>query len=171
MIKLEYVPYGLVKINEWFGGCPAHIKVIEGKARPIRIKGWGAKNTKQIRLPFPLRLDTNRTLVVLNPWVHKRIAASLIDALEEIESYAGHEFLIKYNLDITAGIGSTRLMKSATDRLSMHAYFAAIDICPDLGPFGEPSRMPFFIHEAFLKRDWVNITMEDGMHYQAAGGY
>jgi len=100
MIKLEYVPYGLVKINEWFGGCPAHIKVIEGKARPIRIKGWGAKNTKQIRLPFPLRLDTNRTLVVLNPWVHKRIAASLIDALEEIESYAGHEFLIKYNLSL-----------------------------------------------------------------------
>ncbi len=171
MIKLEHVPHGLAKINEWFGGCPAHVRTVNGKRQIVRTPGWGAKNTVQITLPFPLRLSTNRTLVVLNPWVHKLIADSLIDALLEIMNYAGYEFLVKYNLDITGGIGSTRLQKSATDLLSMHAYFAAIDICPDLGPFGEPSRMPFFIREAFIERDWVNITMEDGMHFQAAGGY
>ena len=171
MIKLEHVPHGLEKINDWFGGCPAHVRTVNGQRQIVKDPTWGKRNTKQIRLPFPLRLNTNRTLVVLNPWVHNRIAESLIDVMLEIMNYAGYDFLVKYNLDITAGIGSTRLQKSATDRLSMHAYFAAIDICPDLGPYGEPSRMPFFIHEAFTKRGWVNITMEDGMHYQDARGY
>jgi len=171
MIKLEYVPYGLAKINEWFGGCPAHVRTVNGKRQIIKDKTWGKRNLIQIKLPFPLRLSYNRTLVIQNPWVHKRVADSLIDVLLEIENYAGYDFLVRYNLDITGGIGSTRLQKSAADKLSMHAYFAAIDECPDLGPFGEPSRMPFFIHEAFIKRGWVNITMDDGMHYQAAGGY
>lgn len=171
MIKLEHVPHGLQKINEWFGGCPAHVRIVNGKQQVIKDPTWGKRNTKQIELPFPLRLSYNRTLVIKNPWVHKLVADSLIDALLEIMNYAGYEFLVKNNLDITGGIGSTRLMKSATDRLSMHAYFAAIDICPDLGPYGEPSRMPFFIHEAFIDRGWVNLTMEDGMHFQAAGGY
>ena len=117
MIKLEHVPHGIREINEWFGGCPAHVKIVNGKQQIIKDPTWGRRNTKQIRLPFPLRLSYNRTLIIQNPWVHNKIADSLIDALLEIMNYAGYEFLVKYNLDITGGIGSTRLQKSATDRL------------------------------------------------------
>lgn len=171
MIKLEYVPFGLTHINEYYGGQPAHVKIVEGKTILVKDKNWARENTKQIKLPFPLRLSYNRTLYVQRPWVHNKIADALIDALEEIRGYAGYGFLKRYNLDITSGIGNTRLMKGSNNLISLHAYFICIDMVPELGPYGEPNRMPFFIHEAFIKRGFVNKTMEDGMHYQAADGY
>ena len=171
MIKLEYVPYGLAKINEYYGGQPAHVKTDEERTYLVKDKEWGKANTVQIKLPFPLRIDYNRTLFIQNPWVHNKIADALIDALKEIRSYAGYAFLKRYNLDLTAGIGNTRMMKGSSNLISLHAYFICIDMIPDLGPYGEPNRMPFFIHEAFIKRGFVNRTMDDGMHYQAADGY
>jgi len=166
MIKLEYVPNGLQAINEWYGGPPAHIKDHE----IVPDKEWYRENTKYFKLPFPLRLGWDLSQVSINARAHKKIIPALRDALIEIRNYGGYDFLRKYNLEIWNGIRMLRFAKDSK-RLSLHAYLAAIDYCPHLGPYKERSRMPYFIVMAFLSRGFVTFPRFDGMHFQAARGY
>jgi hypothetical protein len=140
MIKLDYVPNGLAAIEDWYGGPPAH--VVDHKI--VADKDWYKANMIRVQLPFPLRLSWDRTQAIRRPAVHKRIAPALIDALEEIRDYGGYEFLLRYDLELCGGIYAVRLQRGSSYKLTLHAYGIAIDLCPHLGPFHEPGRMPWF---------------------------
>jgi len=43
MIKLEHIPFGLRRINDHYGGQPAHVKLVEGKTAVIKDKEWSVK--------------------------------------------------------------------------------------------------------------------------------
>jgi len=166
MTKLEFVPNGLAAINDWYGGPPAHIK----DHTIVQDMEWYRENTKLFKLPFPLRLAWDLNQQSFNARAHKKIIPALRDALIEIRDYGGYNFLRKYDLEIWGGIKSLRFAKD-TKRLSLHAYLAAIDYCPHLGPYKERSRMPYFIVMAFLLRGFITFPQHDGQHFQAARGY
>ena len=165
MIKLEHVPNGLQAIIDWYGGPPAHVK--DGKLR-ADIE-WAKKYTKRIYFPYPMHL-TDGTIII-SQYCHVHIADALLDALRGILDFYGLEYLQRYNLDHFGGLGSTRLGKGREKELSTHAWYMAIDLCTDLGPWEEPSRMPWPIVNAFLKRRFVNFPHFDGMHFQGARNY
>ncbi len=169
MIKLDYVPEGIDDIKKYYG-TPEYLDD-EGNAH-VNLK-WYEENILFFKLPFPLRLSWNQKQI-RGFIAHKKVGLAMVDALEEIESYGGLQFLQKYNLDQWGGVYNHRYKRSATGtlrELSTHAWGIAKDYCPDLGPLGEKSRMPCFIVEAFVKRGFINLWMHDGQHQQAAKGY
>ena len=91
------------------------------------------------------------------------------DALMEIEEYGGIIFLRQYILDQWGGVYADR-NKRGSNVPSTHSWAIAIDYNPELGPFGELGRMPYFIVKAFEKRNFVNLKF-DAMHWQAAKSY
>jgi len=156
MIILQYVPDGIEDINDYYGN-------------PREDDNWFNRNMIVAELPFDLRQSWNQR-PISRFHAHKRVAAAMVDALMEIESYAGIGFLRKHNLDQWGGVYNDR-NKRGGDVLSIHAYGAGIDYCPLLGPFGEPSRMPYFITRAFVRRGFINLWHYDGQHNQGAKSY
>ena len=68
MIKLEYVPVGLGKIIDWYGGPPAHIN----GGKPYADVEWAKKYTKRIVFPYPMRLATQPKTIVKSQYCHKK---------------------------------------------------------------------------------------------------
>jgi len=170
MTKLEHVPNGLPAITDWYGGQPAHVVSSHGKVQIVADEEWYRENMKRVYVPFPLRLSWAPSKCIKRPAVHKKIADALVDALQEIMDYGGHDFLVKYDLDICGGIYACRTQRGAKQLLSTHAWGIAIDYCPVLGPYDEPGRMPHFIVDAFVKRGFTN-PKRDQMHFQGACDY
>lgn len=165
MIRLEHVPTGYQEIVDYYG-YPGSIGA-SGQARVD--PAWYKNNIAWFDIGMTLRQSWDQK--VLTGFVmHKKIAPALIDALHEIKKYGGQKFLAKYNLDQWGGCFNPRWKKS-TKEPSTHFFGIAIDFCPELGPYGERSRMPFFIMDIFLERGFVNLWKMDGMHFGANSGY
>ena len=154
MVSLEHIPDGIEEIIEYYGDP--------------KEKGWFDKNMAVCRLPFSLRQSWNGVRID-RFHVHKLVMNAMLDALLEIEEYGGMVFLRQHNLDMWGGVYNDR-NKRSSNIPSVHAFGAAIDYCPWLGPFREPSRMPYFIVKAFVKRGFENL-LHDGQHFQAVTGY
>ena len=165
MIKLDYIPDGILDIEDWYGGLPAHI---EGDTI-VKDKEWYKENIQITKLPYAMRLSWDIESTITRHGFHQKVIPALIDALKEIRSYSGPSFLRKYDLDLFGGGFSTRFMKSGK-YLSTHAWGIAIDINPHLGTYGERTRMPCFIVDAFTSRGFVNLR-HDGMHFAGCKGY
>lgn len=164
MIKLEYIPNGLHEIIEYYGD-PGSIDK-DGNAHVDR--KWYKKNISYFSLSFPLHKSWNGEQI--NGFIaHNKVGPAMIDAIEEIKAYGGLRFLRQYNLDRWGGVWNPRFKKGKKEP-STHMFGIAIDYCPALGLFGEPSRMPCFIVEAFLKRGFVNLK-RDAMHFQGCSSY
>lgn len=154
MITLEHIPDGIEEIINYYGDP--------------KDKGWFDKNMKVCHLPFSLRQSWNGVRVD-RFHVHKLVFSAMRDALLEIEAYGGMVFLRKHNLDMWGGIYNDR-NKRGSNVPSTHSFGIAIDYCPELGTFKEPSRMPYFIVTAFIERGFINLR-HDGQHFQACSGY
>ena len=155
MIILNHIPNGLEEIIDYYGD-------------PKEDDDWFKNNMTICALPFSLRQSWNQKRI--NKFhVHKLVAPAMKDALLEIEEYAGIVFLQQYLLDQWGGVYANR-NKRGSNIPSTHSFGISIDFCPELGPFGDPSRMPYFIVKAFIKRGFQNLIM-DGMHNQACTGY
>ena len=154
MIKLDYVPDGIEEIIGYYGD-PQEAE-------------WFKDNIVVCHLPFSLRQSWNGVRVD-RFHVHKFVMDAMRDALLEIEEYAGIVFLRQHNLDMWGGVYNDR-NKRGSNIPSIHSFGAGIDYCPKLGPFKEPSRMPYFIVKAFIKRGFENL-LHDGQHNQACTGY
>ena len=151
---LDHVPDGIEEIIDYYGDP--------------KKKGWFDDNVVVCQLPFSLRQSWNGVRVD-RFHVHRLVEPAMRDALLEIEAYAGIIFLRRHDLDMWGGIYNDR-NKRGSNVPSTHSWGIAIDCCPELGPFGDPSRIPYFIVDAFLKRGFVNLKY-DGQHNQAAKNY
>lgn len=129
----------------------------------------GKSYLQSFELPFSLRQSWDQK-IVWSFWAHRYVGWAIVDALVEIKEFYGLPNMRKYRLDQWGGIHNVR-RKKGSDDWSTHAWGIAIDYCPELGPYGEPSRMPWIIVEAFTKRGFRNLHGHDGMHFQACTGY
>jgi len=155
MIILKHIPDGIEEIIDYYGD-------------PETDNEWFKKNMVVCKLPFALRQSWNG-LRIDRFHVHKLVVAALRDALLEIEEYAGIIFLRQHNLDMWGGVYANR-NKRDSNVPSTHSWGIAIDYCPELGPFGDPSRMPYFVVKAFRRRGFTGLKY-DGMHEQACKNY
>ncbi len=155
MIALQHVPDGIEEIIDYYGD-------------PQEDDDWFKNNIVICQLPFSLRQSWNGVRVD-RFHVHKLVEPAMKDSLMEIEEYAGIIFLRKNNLDQYGGVYNDR-NKRGSNIPSTHSWGIALDYCPDLGGMGEPSRIPYFIVKAFIKRGFINLKM-DGQHNQACSSY
>ena len=163
MLKLNIVPQGAREIMMLYG-APGRIVNDHFEADPA----WARENLKRFALGFPLRQSWDQA--VLHSFVaHRLVGDVMVDALEEIHAYYGLAVMRRYGLDFWGGVYNPRFKRNGSEP-SAHAWGIAIDYCPDLGPYGQPSRIPWPIHEAFIKRGFVNLD-QDSMHFQACDDY
>jgi hypothetical protein len=168
MIKLDYVPSGIDDIKDYYGDPDPDDDMILDT-------DWLRANVQKFRFPVALVKSWNVAAPISLCWVHRLIGPALIDALNEIVDYKGAQYLIDSKINRWGG-GFNFRFKTGSPELSTHGFGIAIDINPDIAPFGEISNQPDFIVEAFTKRgffwggEWP-MPYKDGMHFQAATDY
>ena len=164
MLKLDHIPNGIGEIIEYHGAAG---KIVDGK---FKVDGdWFAENVKVFHLSFPLRQSWDQREIRAFH-AHKKVGPVMVDALEEIFALYGLRLMRLHSLDLFGGVYNPR-MKTGSNEPSTHSWAIPIDLCPNLGPYGEVSRIPWPIVEAFLKRGFENLWNGDGMHFQACEGY
>ena len=166
MVKLEYVPVGKEKMQEWYGHPP--VNIVNGKLAPDL--EWWKKFMVRVTLPFRLELDYAPKTYMVRPYVNKHIGPALVDAFEEILDFYGVEEIEYFHLNLSSGIYKRKFQRGANDTLSLHSYGAAIDYLPNFGKWGEKSRIPHVVHVALEERGFVNYPHTDGFHWQGARG-
>jgi hypothetical protein len=164
MITLPSIPSGLSEITRFYGvpweTLPSGERVPSEK--------WKKKNLTSVTFPHPFRYSwKDETLYSF--LCHRLISSALQDALMEIGSYGGWKWLKENNFDRWGGCYNPR-NKRGSDEPSTHYFGIAIDFNPHLSPLNQPSKMPWFIVNAFAKRGFVNLE-KDGMHFQACSEY
>ena len=165
---LERIPDGLEEILAVYG-TPGFVE--EGRFVPNQT--WIRENLRRFNLSFPLHESWSPYRTLTSFLAHRLVGDAMVDALEEIQDYFGLGRMQHHGLDYWGGVYNPR-MKTGEDEPSLHAWAVAIDYCPALGPYGEPSRMPWVVVEAFTKRgfEWGGLwQVRDGHHFQMASGY
>ncbi len=170
MKTLDYVPDGLNDILEYYGNPDRDDNFAPDRAFEENALVW-VKAPYDLFLPWRLHKPCE--------WIfcHRLVAESLLDALEEIESYHGGDYVDTHDLDRYGGMYHFRKMHSV-DALSTHSWGIAIDLNPDRAGWGaDPATQPEFIVEAFVRRGWnwgghwPPKYTSDPMHFQACTGY
>jgi len=134
-------------------------------------------NLESIKPPFQMYLG-NVALRTLS--VHKDVAGSLLNALEEIQRVYGNDRIKALKLDQTGGTYSYRKNANDPSRLSLHSWGIAIDIYPSANQKTQTSKSippPAFTKPEY--KDFINIMEKNGwyslgkfddsdyMHFQA----
>jgi len=166
MITLERTPKTL---SEWFEiyGDPRE------QGSDSYSKVWAKQNLVWYPAPFKMVLSWDLDFEVEWLWMHRRIGAVVLDALREVVSDLGEQYLIDSGWNRWGGCFNFRPQRGDPMVLSSHAMAAAVDINPHLGLMGERSRQPEIITKAFVDRGFVwggEFKIPDGMHYQAGTG-
>lgn len=106
--------------------------------------------------------------VVKSVRCHKRVAASLLTALEEIAAGPCALILSQY-----AGCYNYRNMRGGT-RQSKHSWGVAIDLAPQTNTlyrsWPNEATMPFEVMESFARQGWTSAGAfwnRDAMHFEA----
>ena len=112
--------------------------------------------------------------------VHKDVAASLLNALEEIQRVYGNDRIKALKLDQTGGTYAYRKNANDSTRLSLHSWGIAIDVYPNANQNQQTSKSippPAFTKPEY--KDFINIMEKNGwyslgkfgdydyMHFQA----
>jgi hypothetical protein len=164
-LGLERVPSGLREIIEYYG---------DPGSDDAPDPDWYRENTEIVNLPFPMRLSWKPDVEIERIRCHKKVSLSLLDALTEIGRFRGEKWLRANDYDLYGGCFNWRTIRGRTHKLSTHAWAIAIDLNPHLGPLGKQSRMPDFIVDAFVMRNWIwggDFSRKDAMHFQACESY
>ena len=164
---LDYVPDGLKDILTYYGNPDRDENFAPDLA-------YEKENLVWLPAPYPLFLPWRLKKACNWIYAHRLVAESLIEALEEIYNYRGENYLATNKFDRYGGMYHFRKMITYP-ALSTHSWGIAIDLNPELAPYGgDPSGQPEFIVEAFKKRGWNwggDWKTPDGMHFQACIGY
>lgn len=161
-IKLDYVPK-YTELNDHYGKCNGET----GDTDP----DWKDKNIVIGFLPFPLRMSWKVDGIVTKIALHRKVIDSFLDAMQEIKNYKGVSYLMANGYDIFGGGFCNRIMRGSNQKVSTHAWGIAVDLNPQLAPYGEKvNNQPAFIVEAFEKRGWV-WRKADYMHVMACRQY
>jgi hypothetical protein len=167
MNALTYVPEGLDEILDYYG--------VPGRMIGQKFKAdqkWKAENLAYYGFSFPLYRSWDQ-IEIKGFTIHKKVGAAMIDALEEIWDIYGLGRMQHHHLDQWGGCYNPR-KKRRSKELSTHAWAISLDFLPDLGPLGEPPRLPWHVVHAFTKRGFIwggEWRQPDGMHFQACKGY
>lgn len=145
------------------------------KGRPqVADPEWIRKNLILVPAPYPLFTAWDGK-PMRNLRVHKRCAKDMIAALTEIGKAFTELERKRFQLDRCGGIYMHRPIRGYDwEKLSVHAYGAAIDLAVSLNPLGrryDPARnmMPMKAVEIFLKHgaEWGGLwTRPDAQHFQ-----
>ena len=93
--------------------------------------------------------------------VHKDVAVSLLNALEEIQRVYGNDRIKALKLDQTGGTYAFRANTNSPDKLSLHSWGIAIDIYPTANQNRQTSKST--PPAAFTKpeyKDFINELQE-----------
>ena len=133
---------------------------------------WKSKNLVTVAIPFLLHLswaDVSVSHVTCHTKVVEPLLAALDAVLEaDLASYLSQDY---------GGAYQDRAIRGASDRLSLHAFGAAIDFRVKENPLGNTAPEPQMIEVAklFKALGWTwggdFSGRKDNMHYQFASGY
>jgi hypothetical protein len=138
---------------------------------------WEAKNLVWIKPPYHMRAAWDQKLVITRIRCHRRVAASLSAILDEMRSRFGRAGLNRRWMNLFGGTYVYRVVRGS-NRLSLHAYGAAIDLDPIHNPLGkawklESTMMDLEVVDIFESAGWTwggrFEGRKDCMHFQAAG--
>jgi hypothetical protein len=172
MTSLSPVPRGLAEIRAAYGDPDADGDLTLDPLFPI-------ERLVIVPAPYPMRVAWKPDRVVKNIQCNGEVADSLVEALTEIRDYKGEAYLYDNHFDYWGGCFCFRKMVGY-DALSVHSWGCAVDICPQIGRFGnlnDALEFPTFIVSAFEARGWVwggrwrAPWNPDAMHFQACRGY
>jgi hypothetical protein len=113
------LPVGKAEIFEFYGFSPKLHVGDDGLARPA----WDAQ-MQQFTLPAPMKLAWDRTVQIGRITLHKKAGPYVIAWLEDV-----YGFGMWHAVEIYGG-GYVWRLQRGSDKISMHALGAAIDIDP-----------------------------------------
>lgn len=172
------VPHGFTEIMELYGD--------PDKNDDLNVDPeWYEANVITVELPFYLvRSWDRRKREVWEIDAHRKAASDLVLAFRTFLDEVGAEEIHENGWDVTAGLGNLRGQRGDPNFLSAHSWWAAIDMCPELGPFGYGEnfapRLPDQLVDAFISLgwDWGGLWPQrnpmwpyDGMHFQRMTGW
>lgn len=134
---------------------------------------WEAQNIVRIKPPYRMFWSWN-SLPVKTIAIHRLCADSLEEALIAIGKRYDEKQRAWYGLDQCGGGYNFRTQRGNTEKLSLHAYGAAIDLSPLINRMGkkydETQRMmPREVMAIFKGVGWTNGAFwgrPDAMHFQ-----
>jgi hypothetical protein len=132
---------------------------------------WQRQILGRGQLPFPIPLDPrDKTKVKTTFYAHRKLVSSFEAVFSEIARLG-----LQDKVHSWGGIYNFRPIRGTTQRLSLHAFGAAIDLNSETNPLGgtgdiSPSIVDIFRHFGFL---WGGDfrSRPDPMHFQYATGY
>lgn len=120
---------------------------------------WETENLTKIHLPYPLTLSFASGVEIERIRCHKKVAVSLLRVFGQIlEHYGSVEAVKRARMHMFGGVFNFRMINDS-DRLSVHAWGAAIDIDPERNPKGvahDPAKgmIPLEVVAIFEKEGW-----------------
>ena len=138
---------------------------------------WLSSHLKNFTAPYPLTLSWDVTKTVTKLYCHKLVGENLVRVFEQILAHYGSLDEVKRaRMHLYGGCYNFRLIKNS-NRLSCHAWGAAIDVDPQKNPLGvkydeSKGMMPRAVINIFEAEGWKwggRFTKRpDCMHFQAA---
>lgn len=157
------------ELNAFYGNPDADGNGVSDRA-------WEDKNLVAIAPPYRMALAWAPETPLKTIRVHRACAGSLQRALAAILAHYGSQQAVEAaRMHLYGGCFAFRTMRGA-NKLSVHAYGAAIDLDPVRNPLGRPWRdgagmMPVPVIEAFQKEGWTwggSWQRPDAQHFQAS---
>ena len=166
----------------WPRDDPAALAAFYGafelKADGTPTMAWEAAHLVTLVPPFPMRVAWDPRVAITRIRCHKLVAESLRRVLQAILAHFGTRAAIRRaGMDLYGGAYNFRRISGA-ERLSVHAWGAAIDLDPGHNPLGRAwasgcGMMPMEVVALFEAEGWVwggrFKGRKDCMHFQAAG--
>ena len=149
--------------------------VLGASGRPT-IK-WEREHLSSFATPYPLALSWDPAKKVSRITCHTKVADSLARILKAILAlYETQDTIVKARMHLYGGCYCFRPSRGS-NRLSVHAYGATVDLDPEANPMGKPydpaaGMMPQPVIDIFKKEGWTwggdFKNRPDCMHFQAA---
>lgn len=87
-------------------------------------------NLITLTLPYPMRIDWDRTKTVSHIQCHTKIAGALLAVFQDLLAHYGLAKIQELGIDLFAGCLNVRLQRGSTTVWSRHAWAIAIDLDP-----------------------------------------
>lgn len=138
--------------------------------------GEPASGLKTVKVPYPLRLAWDTSVIVSKITCHKKVADSLLGILEDLLENYCLDGIQELGIDLYGGCFNKRKMRGGR-KLSTHSWGVAIDLDParnrlrwnsSKAEFAKPAYQ--FMLDAFAAEGWVSLGEAkdyDWMHFQA----
>jgi hypothetical protein len=138
---------------------------------------WERDSLMRITLPYPMTLSWDLSVDIRKATCHKKVAESLTNILEQLlDHYGSIQEIKRARMHLFGGCYNFRRV-SGSNRLSIHAWGAGIDLDPQKNPLGKPydesaGMMPKAVVRIFESEGWKwggrFRSRPDCMHFQAA---